>query len=245
MTYDVNFCLPVRELENDRVKLTPFIPSVHADVFFNGSYPHPELYTYMSFGPYTAVSDLLNEFIQGRIHRSPAETLFAIIDKTRIPPSASIKSDTSQVDLQKSLAGVVGFLNTSTTNLSTEIGFVMVLPPFQRTHVTTNAVGLLLHYALDLPTAGGLGLRRVQWQANSSNASSIRSAERLGFKTEALLKWDRVLPGVGKVGNGKEKRKGDPREDTLGRDTVLLALCWDEWEDGGRETVRKLMERRG
>ena len=25
--YDINFCLPIRELENDRVKLTPFVVS--------------------------------------------------------------------------------------------------------------------------------------------------------------------------------------------------------------------------
>ena len=35
----------------------------------------------------------------------------------------------------------------------------------------------------------------------------------------------------------KEGRKGDPREDRKGRDSVMFAACWDDWEAGGRELV--------
>jgi len=153
----------------------------------------------------------------------------------------------------------MGFLNTSPANLSTEVGFAIILPPFQRTHVTSNAIGLLLQYALDPPSdssdgdgsisfgreqrggRGGLGLRRVQWQANSLNTASIRAAERMGFKHEAVLRWDRVLREgreKGKVGNGREV------SDDIGRDTIMLSLCWDDWEGGGREKVLGVMERR-
>ncbi|KAI0739348.1 hypothetical protein C8Q80DRAFT_1198197 [Daedaleopsis nitida] len=50
-SYDINFCFPIRELENDRVKLTPFIPSVHGDAFWAGTRDTPEVYTYLPFGP--------------------------------------------------------------------------------------------------------------------------------------------------------------------------------------------------
>ncbi|KAG6372491.1 acetyltransferase [Boletus reticuloceps] len=143
-------------------------------------------------------------------------------------------------------AGTIGYLHGSPTHLSVEIGFIIILPPFQRTHVTTNAVALLLRYALDLPTATppGLGLRRVQWQSSEKNEASIRVAERMGFKREGLLRWDRVyMGGQGKAGNGEDVREGDPMPDTLGRHTVLFALCWDDWENGGRERVAQLTDR--
>lgn len=178
--------------------------------------------------------------------------LFAVINKDS-------RVDTDNGKEEETLAGIIGYLNTSPANLSTEVGFVITLPAFQRTHVTSNAIGLLLQYALELPAqledgsvTGGLGLRRVQWQVNAANATSMRTAERMGFRMEANLRWDRVLPGApekGKVGNGrplgpgrdKESRDGEVR---IGRDTVLLSLCWDDWEQGAKVKVNNAMNRR-
>lgn len=176
----------------------------------------------MAFGPFETVEQFLDVFVEGRIHPNPACVLFAIYDKTR-----------PLVD-EEALAGIIGLLDTSTTNLSTEIGFIFILPSFQRTHVASNAIGLLLHYTLDVPSEGGLGLRRVVWKANSSNLPSIRAAERLGFKQEGVSRWAVVLPEWKRKGNGLERREEDSRKSCLGRDTVILSICWDEWEDGRR-----------
>lgn len=193
------------------------------------------MYDYLPFGPYDTVEDLVDELFEARIRRSPDMVAFAVFDKTRAPTTANGDAP---------IAGVLGFLNSSARNLSTEIGFVMILPPFQRTHVASNAVGLLLHYCLDLPSAGGLGLRRVMWQANALNVGSVKAAERMGFKHEALLRWDRVLPkGKEMAGNRVEGRKGDPMEGCVGRDTVMLSLCWDDWEAGDKERVDAAMAR--
>jgi hypothetical protein len=62
----------------------------------------------------------------------------------------------------------------------------------------------------------------------------------MGMKWEAVLKWDRVLP-AGKPGNGRKGREGEGWK--VGRDTVILAICWDDWEGGEREKVRAVMER--
>jgi len=51
------------------------------------------------------------------------------------------------------LAGVIGLFFMSPENLSVEIGWVLVFPTFQRTYATTNAIGLLLRYCLELPSA--------------------------------------------------------------------------------------------
>ena len=116
---------------------------------------------------------------------------------------------------------------------------------FQGTHVASNATGLLLHYALDLPPEG-LGLRRVQWETNVHNGVSRRVAEKMGFTKESIMRWHRVLsPAKAIMGtNGQEIRKGDPREGCAGRDTVMFALCWDDLESGGRGHPDAVMQRK-
>ena len=79
------------------------------------------------------------------------------------------------------------------------------------------------------------------------NEASVRAAERMHFKREGLLRWDRVMPAnkaalVG-VGNGRKLREADPRSGCMGMDTVLLSLCWDDWEDGARDKVEEIMNR--
>jgi RimJ/RimL family protein N-acetyltransferase len=155
-------------------------------------------------------------------------------------------------------AGTIGLLSASPQNLSVEIGRVKIFPPYQRTHVASNAVGLLLQYTLNTPIpptgmnrethsggTSGLGLRRVTWISHPLNEPSIRLARRLGFKLEATLRWDRALPpGKEDASNGHGIRCGDPKPDWTGWDTVLLSICWDDWElDGGRERVEEDMRR--
>ncbi|KAJ7104161.1 hypothetical protein B0H15DRAFT_918775 [Mycena belliarum] len=163
--------------------------------------------------------------IEEHFEANPTSILFAVIDKTRGQSGA--------------LAGVIGLIHTSSQNRWTEIACVICFPDFQRTFVNTNAVGLLLRYCLDLPKDGGLGFRRVQWTANTANAASIRAAERMGLKLEGISRWTWVLP------EGKEgKAAGEGRGEGVGRDTAVLGICWDDWENGGREHVERAMERK-
>lgn len=143
-------------------------------------------------------------------------------------------------------AGIIGLLDASPENLSAELGFVVAFPKYQRTHLTTNMIGLLLQYCLELPENGGLGLRRVQWQANAQNAASIKAALRLGFLHEGVKRWERIVLASETKQNTVEKlpREGDPRRADPGRHTAVLGLCWDDWEDGTREKVRELMKPR-
>ncbi|KIJ62893.1 hypothetical protein HYDPIDRAFT_62566, partial [Hydnomerulius pinastri MD-312] len=83
-----------------------------------------------------------------------------------------------------------------------EIGVLCILPAFQRTHVASHAVGILLKYAFALPrvtpsgeTEGhGLGARRVHWYAHPDNEPSLRLAARMGLQREGTLRWSWVLP---------------------------------------------------
>lgn len=116
----------------------------------------------------------------------------------------------------------------------------MTIPTYQRTHVTSNAVGLLLEYALDLPSKGGLGLRRVQWQASASNTASLNAAKKMFFQPEGVKRWDRVYP-EGKAANGLAV--GEGRGAGVGRDTAVFSICWNDWEGGTRDKVKAVMER--
>ncbi|RDB19511.1 hypothetical protein Hypma_013478 [Hypsizygus marmoreus] len=230
--YEPNFCFPVKDLESERVKLTPFIPSKHAEAFFALTSPS---YDYLPFGPFATADEFVSILVEGRIHPNPECVLFAVYDKSKTP-------ETGVPD--GTIAGAIGYCNSSAVNLVAEIAFVLISPQFQRTHVTSNAIGLLLHYALDLPSEGGLGLRRVVWQASPMNGPSIGAAERMGFKKEGLLRWHYVLKEDKQTGNGRERRKGDPKPNLLGRDTAVLGLCWDDWEDSEKDRVDAVMSRR-
>ncbi|GAW01924.1 acyl- N-acyltransferase [Lentinula edodes] len=228
---DNNFCFPIPDaLENDRVKLVPFIPSKHAEALFQAF--DESTWNYLSYGPFTSTEQFVEQFWEKGMQVNPATTSFTILDKT------------SPVNGEPAIAGLVSYINSSDRDACTEIGFVVILPKFQRTHVTSNMVGLLMHYALDLPEEGGLGLRRLQWVCNTKNAPSLKVAERMGFRFEGVLRWARVLPPSKAIGyKAAPERKGDPRSGKGGRDSAYSSCCWDDWEGGVRDWVDKVITR--
>nr|GAT60756.1 predicted protein [Mycena chlorophos] len=206
-------------LETSRVKLVLFT-EVHFDQFFEAKTKHPDLLQYFAI-------DLNRDAFKGLLamgDKNPddAAILFAVLDKT--------KGD--------AFAGIIGLLHASTSNLSIELGPVITFPEFQQTFVTSNAIGILLRYCLNLPKHGGLGFRRVQWTANQDNVASIRTAEKMGLKLEGILRWNMVLAPT-KQGAEVSGERGSGQ----GRHTAMLATCWDDWENGGRELVDTIVER--
>ncbi|TFK40365.1 acyl-CoA N-acyltransferase, partial [Crucibulum laeve] len=228
--FDVNCNIPVPTiLETNRVKLIPFIPSLHGEPFINAFNTDPNMGRYLPVSFPTVVDFLtLHETF---IRSDPGSVWFTIIDKT--------KPDHDN-NLGESVAGVIGVLHSSPVHRTIEIGPVMVLPAFQRTFVSSNAIGLLLNYLLDTQKEGGLGFRRVVWCTNPFNEPSVRAAERLGFVKEGTMRWSWILPTDKKghtIEEGSERGEGD------GRDSVVLAICWDNWEDGVKAHVKMAMDR--
>lgn len=129
--FDVNFCFPIRDLENERVKLTPFIvcplytslcihyhllksqPAIHNDLWHSLTSNNPELYKHLPYGPFSDAKSFLEKFFYARIANDDKIVLFVVFDKTRGDPDQ---------EPEKSMAGMMGYLNTSPTNLATEIG---------------------------------------------------------------------------------------------------------------------------
>ncbi|KAK6510653.1 hypothetical protein TWF506_009755 [Arthrobotrys conoides] len=238
------FCIPavLHEVSNDQVKLIPFNSALHTPDFMKGVQDCPEVWMHGPVGPFESVESFDTDFIDTVVRPKTDMLLYAVIDRCK-PPTAA--------DKDGALAGLIAYLGTSPTNLCTEIGFVVTLPQFQRTHVTSNAVGLLLKLALDLPDEGGLGFRRVQWMTSSVNHPSIKTAEKMGFTKEGVIRWDRLYPGgadTGKKSNGKplhvDGKVSHLNESNLGRDSVMFSMCWDDWHLGGmKEHVGKRMAR--
>ncbi|RXW25507.1 hypothetical protein EST38_g308 [Candolleomyces aberdarensis] len=228
--FDVYFNGPVPErLESPRVRLVPYIPSVHSKAFFNEYQKSPEIEKYLpvSWPDYPTFLT----WMQNHVLSDPKALVLAIIDRTKGNDGENI---------EESIAGLIGYLNCAPRNLSVEIGPVIILPRSQRTFVSSNAIGLVLKYALDLPRDGGNGYRRVTWCADPNNKASVRAAERMGFKIEGEMRWTWILP-VGKDG-GLLPVDGMRREGE-GRNSTLLSMCWDDWEAGAKEHVEKMMER--
>jgi len=277
--YDINWAFPLHEdtLKSELVILTPFRPSIHVDELWKQIEAHPALQHWLPFE--IATKDGLLATIETRLRRDPGAILFAIMAHHANPAGGSTGTPRpdahaeqvrqpskapASVAKKTTMAGVIALIKASPANLSAEIGWVIVFPAFQRRHVASNAVALLLRYCLELPSASdsdsesanadgavgatrtrtkaavvvGLGLRRVQWFAHAENEASRRTALRMGFREEGTLRWERVI-APGKVGNGIPVRDGDPLGGARpSRHSVVLSLCVDDWEEGGgRERV--------
>ncbi|CAE6425525.1 unnamed protein product [Rhizoctonia solani] len=234
--YDLNFCFHVKDLETDRVKVTPFIPRFHATALFNAIRANPEVMRYMPCSTPATLKEY-ELFCEEAYRRDASRCKFVILDKTKLSPG----DETDAEKVSNALMGTLSYINASRELSTVEPGFIIILPQFQRTHVSTHAIGLLIQYALDRSSEGGLGLRRCQWQAHASNLPSARAAERLGFKPEGILRWHRPLPA--------ERESSAPfrADDSLGvpsRHTAVFSICWDDWESGGKEHLQRLMDRK-
>jgi RimJ/RimL family protein N-acetyltransferase len=254
--WDLNFMFSVPPaIENDVVKLTPFIPRLHADGFWDvAGASDPELYRFIRRS-FASKEDFLD---WTRIAQKSSEVcMFLVVDKTKPAFAAEGKN------LGGAMAGTMSYITTSKANRvrvhrripyslvltkflpqSTEIGFVITLKSAQRTHVTSNAVGLLMKYALNLPsdpTFPGLGMRRVQWTCDSGNKPSLATAKRLGLQFEGTLRWLWILSEAST--SGEKPRKDDPAKGS-GRHDHYLSMCWDDWEREGRATIQNQMNRR-
>ncbi|KAJ8496761.1 hypothetical protein ONZ45_g12318 [Pleurotus djamor] len=57
--------LPIHDLENERVFLTPFITTAHAQRYVDGGRNNHELYQHLSVGPFESVQQFTEDFLEG------------------------------------------------------------------------------------------------------------------------------------------------------------------------------------
>ncbi|KAK5046685.1 hypothetical protein LTR84_007446 [Exophiala bonariae] len=235
-----------------------------SNIFVTETSKHPELFDWLPTGPYDQES--YTQTFNTVARNNPGAIIFAILLKrwtvrrerrANGGREAGDENEDGGVEVFEvedgTFAGTIGLLNTDLGRSRTEMGHIVILPRFQRTFVGTHAHGLLLQHCLNPLSSGGLALRRVQWQANSLNKTSIRAAQRMGYQLEGIMRFERVVPegkaGVraeGEAGEGKSMPMVDANGQRLGngRHSAMLAICWDDWMvGGGRERVLGMMGR--
>ena len=94
-----------------------------------------------------------------------------------------------------------------------EIGGIWFAPDFARSRGATEALFLMLEYAMD-----DLGYRRMQWRCNALNAASRAAARRLGFRFEGIFYNHMIFKG-------------------MNRDTAWYSILDNEWPD-----IRAILE---
>jgi RimJ/RimL family protein N-acetyltransferase len=88
------------------------------------------------------------------------------------------------------VAGQASYLDIHPQNGVIEIGSIWFGATLRRTRAATEALYLLIRYAMD-----DLGYRRMQWRCNAENAASRSAARRLGFRFEGIFYRHMIYKG--------------------------------------------------
>ena len=163
---------PRRKERNGRyVGLRPVDPEADAAPLFAVTNGHPEVWTYLGYGPFADEPEM----------RSWIATLVSSEDPLFL----------TVVDLATdSPVGVVSYMNTDIGMRHLELGNIWYAPVAQRTRANTETLFLMLEEAFE-----DLGYRRVEWKCDALNARSRAAALRLGFTFEGVFRQHMIVKG--------------------------------------------------
>ncbi len=185
-----------RGLEGLEVALEPLDPDLHGAELYaasHGSEQALEIWTYLPWGPWSSEGEFLAHLAGN------AASFDYIWYAFRLKGSGEIKGMACYLDVQPA-QGVI------------EIGGIWFAPDMQRTRAATEALFLMLDYAMT-----DLRYRRMQWRCNALNQKSRDAAQRLGFKYEGIFYNHMIYKG-------------------LNRDTAWYSILDTDWP-AVRETI--------
>jgi RimJ/RimL family protein N-acetyltransferase len=133
--------------------------------------PDDRDWTYLAVGPFADEAGYLDYARGAAASEDPLH--YAVIDR------ASGRA-----------VGTLALMRIDPANGVIEIGSVTFSRALQRTPASTEAQYLLMRYAFDT-----LGYRRYEWKCDALNASSRKSALRLGFRFEGTFRQAVVYKG--------------------------------------------------
>jgi RimJ/RimL family protein N-acetyltransferase len=180
-----------RPLKGQYVELEPLDAAAHAGDLFAASHGSAEalrIWDYLADGPWPGIDEYTNALRQQT----------AMLDRVyfAIRPLH-----------EKICCGQASFLDVDAQNGVTEIGHIWFGSRLQRSRAATEALYLMIRYAMD-----DLGYRRMQWRCNAQNRKSMAAAERLGFRFEGIFYNHLIFKGKN-------------------RDTAWFSILDDEWPE--------------
>lgn len=144
-------------------------------------------WTYLPYGPFETL-EALQVWMKNVIAEQDT-LLYAIVDlKTRKP------------------IGLCGYLRINPEHGVIEVGHLHFSPRLKKTLLATEAMYLMMHYALEI-----LKYRRYEWKCHSLNEASRKAALRLGFQFEGIFRQSNVFKG-------------------RNRDTAWFSIINTEWQ---------------
>jgi len=179
------------------VRLEPLSADLHAAELYRASHASEEalrIWDYLPTGPW------------------PSEAAY----------TAALRQQTSEFDRifyairpaeGGPVCGQASYLDINPQNGVIEIGSIWFGLELRRTRAATEALYLMIRYAMD-----DLGYRRMQWRCNALNRNSRSAARRLGFRFEGIFYRHMIYKGKN-------------------RDTAWYSIVDDEWPE-----VRALLE---
>jgi len=157
-------------LQGTHVRLEPLSPERHAAQFYDKVADHPEVWTYMPWGPFSSMASFRRGLTQ--LAETPGYAYYAICD-----------AETGRAK------GKAAFMNVVPDHGVIEVGGIAYAPALQRTVGATEAMILMMRWAF------GAGYRRYEWKCNALNAPSRRAAQRLGFSYVGVFRNHSVVKG--------------------------------------------------
>ncbi len=161
-------------LQGDTVDLEPLDPGNHATDLYelsHGPNTSPDLWDYMPYGPFESQAAFTAWLASCATTADPM--FFTVRDKR-----------------SGRAAGMASYLNIHPQLGSIEIGHIWFAPAIQASTRTTEAIYLMMRYAMT-----DLRYRRLEWKCNALNAASRRAAKRFGFRYEGTFYNHLIVKG--------------------------------------------------
>jgi RimJ/RimL family protein N-acetyltransferase len=137
----------------------------------HGDAVRARIWEYLPYGPFASEPDFRSHLAS---QASSADPLFFSI----VPHTTG------------RAAGIASLMTIEPAHRSIEVGHIWLGPDLQRSRAATEALYLLIAYAMD-----DLGYRRMEWKCNAANAASRGAAVRLGFIHEGVFYQHRIFKG--------------------------------------------------
>jgi RimJ/RimL family protein N-acetyltransferase len=158
-------------LTGSYVELEP-LTTDHASELWQAAQNADASFSYLRYGPFQSCEAMRNLVVE--LSERGGQPFWAVRDRS----TGLVRGWLSLCDIAPQDGAI-------------EIGSIWISPLLQRTRQSTEAVFLLMQYAMD-----SLGYRRLVWRCCSENVASIRAARRYGFIPEGVWREAVVVRGM-------------------------------------------------